>query len=120
MIMGLLSDHLYAEVGGHIVSVHARLNVDTNLLSISGGQAIYELRVDGEVRDTHTHGTWPKGGSIFATIQTTNDKKQSIRVDIHHRFFGLFGTKYALYVDDAETTLTKSSEARIKELLHEK
>ena len=117
--MGLLSDHLYALVGDRLVSIHAQttLALSPGLSpSVKGGDTVYELRVDGDLADSHRHGTLPKGGSMFAVLDR-DGKKTSVRVDVSP---GIFGTKYKLLVDDADTPLTKSSEAEITALWHEK
>lgn len=114
--MGLLSDHLYALVGDRLVSIHAQTTLDFNLPNVKGGDTVYEFRVDGDLTDSHRHGTLPKGGSMFAVLDR-DGKKTSVRVDVSP---GIFGTKYKLLVDDADTPLTKSSEAEIKALWHKK
>ncbi len=116
--MGMLSDDLYTVIQDKIGSVHARTTPNMNLLSLSGGETAYELRVDGEVADTHRHGTFPKAGSMFATLDG-EEQSTSIRVDVSPgRLAGRM--RYRLFVDKTETPLIKSSEANLKSLWHKK
>lgn len=114
--MGLTSDDLYAVVGDKVVSVHVRMKFDTNLLSMSGADTTYELRVDGEVVDSHRHGTIAKGGSLFATL-SDEGQNTSLQVDVRPKWFT---TEYRLLINDSVTPLTRSSEAEIKALWHRK
>src|SRR3990172_6347817 len=107
--MGLLRDHLYALVGDRLVSIHAQTT-----LALSPG--LSPNVKGGDPADSHRHGTLPKGGSMFAVLDR-DGKKTSVRVDVSP---GIFGTKYKLLVDDADTPLARSSEAEITALWHEK
>ena len=114
--MGMLNGDHFAMVGDRIVSVHFRQGLDTNLLSMSGGETLYELRVDGVVADTHKHGTFPRSGTLFATPEV-NGAKTSIQVGVKP---GFFGVKYNLLVGNNDVPLKACSEAEIKSLWHKK
>lgn len=114
--MSILNDDLIAVVGDKTISVHRRSIVDANILSLSGGETAYELRVDGIVADTHKHGTLARSGSLFAT-PVHDGIKTSIRVDVKP---SMFSVKYKLFVNDVEVALQKCSEAEIKALWHKK
>lgn len=96
--------------------MHTRLKLDANVLSMSGGDTTYELRVDGDVVDSHRHGTIPRGGSMFATI-SEEGQNTSVRVEVSPKGFR---TEYRLLVNDDDTPLIQSSEAEIKALWHRK
>lgn len=112
--MGLTSQFLYTILGSDIISVSLNVKLNTNIFSMSGGNTIYELRINENVIDSYQHGTFPKAGSLFAILEQ-DDKKRSIRVDVSPR---MFSVKYKLIVDDIEVGLIKTTETDLKTLWH--
>ena len=52
--MGMLTDYYYTVLNdGTILSISRKSTLDANLLSMSGGESVYELKIDGTVIDFH-------------------------------------------------------------------
>jgi hypothetical protein len=114
--MGMLSDNYYMTLDDNVVSVSAKVTLNANPLIFGGGGAVYELKINGEVVDSHEHKMIPKSGTLYAILEQ-GSKKISIRVEI---VLGWFMTKYKMFVDEAEVVLTKTSESKLKALWHKR
>ena len=113
--MGFLSDYYYTILDGDtVVSVSRKRTVNTNMFDWSVSKTIYELRIDGEVLDSHQHGTFPKSGSMCAILERSSGKR-SIRVNVS---CGMFSTIYRLTIDSVKVRLKETSETRLKSLWH--
>ena len=111
-----MNSYYYTTLDDTIISVSMKAILDSNLLSMSGGSVLYELRINEEVADSHEHKARPKPGSMFAILEQ-DSRKRSIRVDVSP---GIFKVKYKLTVDDAEVALNKISESELKGLWHKR
>ncbi|MCD5401267.1 hypothetical protein LR013_01550, partial [candidate division NPL-UPA2 bacterium] len=99
----------YAIAHDRVISVHMKEGEGFRDTMVS------ELRVNGELADSHRHGWTHEEESMFATLEVEG-KEISVRADVAP---GVFKDKVKLLIDSVETPLVKSSDADIKALLHE-
>ncbi|MBN1395432.1 MAG: hypothetical protein JW959_10445 [Pirellulales bacterium] len=79
----------YPIVGENVISVHSKWNLAS---FYAFGEVIHELRVNGELEDSHSSGSIKKAGATYAILEIEG-KKTTIRVDVMSR---IIGYKYKL------------------------